>query len=229
METTRDQVLRIIRQRREATIAQIAETLAMSQAAIRRHLDGLRADGMVDVRFERHNIGRPSLLFFATERGEEAVAHGYLQLLSRLYRHMGKVGAEEIEGKSGRDVIEWALSGVAEEVAADHRGDVRGLTLAERVEETSRALKREGIVDGWQQDGQDFRLVNGDCPYLRLAEMSDAPCRSDRQSIELLVGAPVEQLQRIAAGEPICEYIVRPPDRQPRADEAGQPRAEAKP
>src|SRR5262249_56789875 len=110
----------------------------------------LRADGFVDVRLERHSVGRPSLLFFATARGEEAVTHGYLQLVARLYRHLGRVGPEVIEGKSGKDVIDWALSGVAEEVAADHRSDVRGLTLAERVDETSRALKGEGIVDGWE-------------------------------------------------------------------------------
>ena len=211
METTRDQVLRIVRQRREATIAQIAAALEMSQAAIRRHLDGLRADGLVDVRFERHSVGRPALMFFATERGEESAGHGYLHLVSRLFRHLDKMGADDLDGKSGHDVLELALVGVAEEVAADHRDDVHGFTLAERVDEASRALKREGIVDGWTQEGKNFRLVNGDCPYLRLAEMSDAPCRSDRQSIELLVGAPVEQLQRIAAGEPICEYIVREP------------------
>jgi len=34
METTRDQVLRLVRQRREATIAQIAAALDMSQAAV---------------------------------------------------------------------------------------------------------------------------------------------------------------------------------------------------
>ena len=211
VETTRDQVLRIVRQRREATIAQIAATLEMSQAAIRRHLDGLRADGLVDVRFERHNVGRPALVFFATERGEEAVGHGYLQIVSRLFRRLDKMDANALDGMSGHDVIEFGLAGVAEEVAADHRDDVRGFTLAERVDEASRALKGEGILDGWEQEGKTFRLVNGDCPYLRLAEMSDAPCRSDRQSIELLVRAPVEQLQRIAAGGSICEYIVREP------------------
>src|SRR2546423_2813444 len=156
METTRDQVLRLVRQRREATIAHIATTLDMSQAAIRRHLDGLRADGLVDVRFERHSVGRPSLLFFATEKGEEMVGHGYLQLVSRLFRHLDKIEAGGIDGKSGHDVIELALAGVAEEVAADHRADVRGFTLAERVDETSRALKREGIVDSWQQEGTSF-------------------------------------------------------------------------
>jgi predicted ArsR family transcriptional regulator len=78
------------------------------------------------------------------------------------------------------------------------------------VAETSRALDREGIVDGWRKEGEIYHIVNGDCPYLRLAEMSDVACRSDQRSIELLVGVQVEQTRRIVDGEPVCEYIIRP-------------------
>jgi predicted ArsR family transcriptional regulator len=87
---------------------------------------------------------------------------------------------------------------------------VRGETLDRRIEEASRALNQEGIVDGWEKTGDVFHLVNGDCPYLKLAEISDAACSADRHSIELLVGAEVEQTRRIVDGAPCCEYIVRP-------------------
>ncbi len=210
MESTRDQVLRLVRGRREATVAQLAEAIGLSQPGVRRHLDGLRADGMVGTRFDRHGVGRPSLVFFPTELGDESSGRGYLQLLSRLLRRLGKMETAEVAGSSGREVLERAFAGVAYEVAADHEHDMHGGTLAQRVEETGRALKQEGIVDDWQKEGDAFRLTNGDCPYLRLAEVSDAPCRSDRQSIELLVGASVEQVRRIADGAPMCEYIVRP-------------------
>lgn len=210
METTREQVLKLVRASRQATVAQLAEALSLSQHAVRRHLDGLRADGLLDARLERHGVGRPFLVFFATELGEEAAGKGYFQLLSRLFRRLDKMGPTEVGGSSGRDVLERAFAGLAFEVAEDHRVEVQGNTLGQRVVEASHALKSEGIVDGWQKEGDHFRLVNGDCPYIRLAEMTDAPCRSDRQSIELLVGAPVEQLRRIVDGEPICEYVVRP-------------------
>ena len=74
METTREQILRLVRGHREIGIAQVAETLGVSPAAVRRHLDGLRADGLVDVKLERHGVGRPSLLFFLTDRAEKAPA-----------------------------------------------------------------------------------------------------------------------------------------------------------
>ena len=209
MESTRDQILRHIRGHREVSVAQLTGLLALSPQAVRRHLDGLRADGLIDVRQERHGVGRPALLFFATERGEEFGGRTYLQLLSRMFRHLEKLDAGQVSGATGQQVVDQVFSGIAEEVAADHKAEVRGVTLDQRVEEVSRALQREGIVDGWSKDGDAFFLVNGECPYLRLAEMSEAACNADRHSIELLVGADVEQTKRIVEGALICEYIVR--------------------
>jgi predicted ArsR family transcriptional regulator len=210
VESTRDQILRQIRGHREMTVAQLAETLQLSPQAVRRHLDGLRADALIDVKQVRHGVGRPALMFFVTERGEELGGRTYVQLLSRMFRHLEKLDAGKVSGASGKQVVEQVFSGIAEEVAADHRAEVRGETLDQRVEEASRALHQEGIVDGWERDGEWFHLVNGDCPYLKLAEISDAACSADRHSIELLVGAQVEQTRRIVDGAPCCEYIVRP-------------------
>ena len=192
------------------TVAQLAESLKLSPQAVRRHLDGLRADALIDVRQERHGVGRPSLVFFVTERGEEMGGRTYVQLLSRMFRHLEKLDAGQVSGATGRQVVDQVFVGIAEEVAADHRAEVRGATLDLRIEEASRALRQEGIVDGWEKDGDAFHLVNGDCPYLKLAELSEAACSADRYSIELLVGANVEQTRRIVDGAPCCEYIVRP-------------------
>jgi DeoR family suf operon transcriptional repressor len=209
--STREQVLRIVRGQKEVTVAQVAEAVGLSQQAVRRHLDTLRADALVDVRLARHGVGRPALVFFATERSEEHSGRTYLQLMSRLMRHLEKVDSVELSGATGHQVLDRVFAGIAEEVAADHVSEVRGHTLDQRVAQVSRALEGEGIVDSWTRvaDGA-YQIVNGECPYLRLAAMSDAPCRADQHSIELLVGAPVTQTKRIVDGSPVCEYIVRP-------------------
>jgi len=208
METTREQVLRLVGGHREATVGQLADALDLSQAAVRRHLDALRGDGLVDVKLARHGVGRPALLFFVTARGAELAGRAYAHLLSRLVRRFE--GMDALTVGSGPELLDRAFSGVAAEIAAEHQSEVHGTSLAERVAATSRALAGEGIVDGWQKEGSVFKLVNGDCPYLKLAESSSLPCRSDRESIELLVGARVEQTRRIVDGAPICEYVVQP-------------------
>jgi DeoR family suf operon transcriptional repressor len=192
------------------TVAQLAESLKLSPQAVRRHLDGLRADALIDVRQVRHGVGRPSMVFFVTERGEEMGGRTYVQLLSRMFRHLEKLDAGQVSGATGRQVVDHVFAGIAEEVAADHRAEVRGETLDQRIQEASRALNQEGIVDGWEKEGDAYHLVNGDCPYLKLAEMSEAACSADLHSIELLLGVHVEQTKRIVDGAPCCEYIVKP-------------------
>ncbi len=211
MESTREQILRYVRGRRETTVAQLAESLQLSQQAVRRHLDGLRADGLVDVRQERHGVGRPTLLFYTTERGEELAGRTYLQMLTRLFKHLEKLDASQVSGSDGKQVLEQVFSGIASEMAADHIGEVRSSAMDQRIDEVSKALEREGIVDSWEKlDNGTYQIVNEECPYLRLAELSDAACKSDKRSIELLIGAEVEQTLRIVDGAPVCEYIVRP-------------------
>ena len=198
----------MVRGRKEATVADFADRFDVSHQAVRRHLDGLRADGLIDSRQVRHGVGRPSLVFFPTELGDERSGRTYLQLLGRLFRHF-----ENDEGDSaGRETLEYVFSGIAAEVAAEHVAEVRGKTLDERVPQVSHALEGEGIVDGWHKEGDAFHMLNSECPYLRLAEMSDAPCHSDRRSIELLIGQPVEQTSRIIDGSPVCEYVVQSED-----------------
>ena len=209
MESTREQVLRYVRGHREATVAQLATALELSQQAVRRHLDGLRADGLIEARIERHGVGRPALLFSATQAGIEASGRTYAQLMSRLVRHLERSEALPVEGGSGHDVLEQVFGGIAAEVAADHASEIHGDTLEQRVASVAKALDGEGIVDGWHKEGELVHIVNSECPYLRLAEMSDVACRSDQKSIELLVGVHVEQTRRIVDGEPVCEYIIR--------------------
>lgn len=206
VESTREQVLRYVRGHRETTVARLAEALGLTVQAVRRHLDSLRADGLVAVRQERHGIGRPALVFTITEKGEEMASRGYVQLMSRLVRHLEKLDAVPTGGR----ILEQVFAGIAQEVAAEHEAEVRSPRLDERVAEVSRALAEEGIVDGWKKIGEGvYQLMNGECPYLRVAEMSSAACLSDRRSIELLVGAPVEQTSRIVDGALRCEYLVR--------------------
>ena len=44
--------------RGEATVGVIADALSMNQANIRRHLEVMRAEGLVDITIEKHEVGR---------------------------------------------------------------------------------------------------------------------------------------------------------------------------
>jgi predicted ArsR family transcriptional regulator len=208
MESTREQVLHMLQARGGATVAALAQELSVGQASVRRHLDHLRVDGLVDVRMERHGVGRPAFVFYPTERAEERTPAGYPRLLSRLYSELRGLNEGEVRGRDGEQVLRAMFEGVAEQVAREHESEVGAQSLEGRVAQTSQALKREGIVDAWNKTGDGYHLTNSACPYRQAAQHSHGPCELDRKAIELLIGAPVRQVSRIADGQLACEYIV---------------------
>ena len=210
MESTRDQILGLLREKGEAAVVELANILEMSPAAVRRHLDGLRAEGLVDVKSRRHPIGRPSFVFYLTERAEERDSVGYSRLLLRMFRELTELRQDEVSGQGGHEVLDKVFEGVAQRVAQEHRPEVLGASLEEKVAQISEALKAEGILDAWTKEAGSFRLLNSSCPYRRAAKATTGPCDLDRLAIQLLLGVPVEQVGRVIEGHPYCEYVVRP-------------------
>jgi predicted ArsR family transcriptional regulator len=208
MESTKEQVLHLLQARGGATVAALAQTLGVGQASVRRHLDHLRVEGMADVRIERHGVGRPAFIFYTTEDAEERTPTGYSRLLSRLYKGLGALDVDQVRGRDGAQVLRTVLQGVSQQVAREHQVDVTADTLDGRVAQTTESLRREGIVDHWEREGEAYRLTNSACPYRQAAQAAHGTCELDRRAIELLVAAPVRQVSRIVDGQPACEYIV---------------------
>jgi predicted ArsR family transcriptional regulator len=199
MKSTRDLMRDLLSARGEATVGEIARELGLNQANIRRHLEVMRAEGLVDVRIQRHEIGRPAYVYRLTERAEELSGH-YPRLVKRM--------VHQLAGKDDR-LLDEVFEGVAHDIAGAYRSSVTGATVQERVAQTSEALRDEGIVDHWRKDSDGFHLMNTTCPYRKAAEASQAPCHADHRTVELLVGAPVEQVSRMVEGHAMCEYVVR--------------------
>ncbi|MGE5595766.1 MAG: helix-turn-helix transcriptional regulator [Hyphomicrobiales bacterium] len=197
MQGTRDRILDLVIERREARVEELADELGITTAAVRRHLDHLRADGLVGLRRVKQPMGRPYHAYFPTELAVGSVASA--ELLERM-----------LVGLSRRDdVIVEVSESIAESLASKHRSEIAALDPGDRVVQVTERLRREGILESWRAEADGFRLVNGSCPYRKAAEISKLPCESDRKAIALLLGQDVEQLNRIVDGSPVCEYLVR--------------------
>lgn len=209
MERTRDQVIRILHERGECSVADLAEAIGVSAGSIRRHVDLMVADGLLDARLERKPRGRPVTRYSLSEAGEEqSSSEHYQRLLGRLSPALIALSAEEIGGADGSAVLERMFDHVAESVAAQYEPRVRGESLGERVHQVTLALSEEGILEEVEDAGEFFRLRNTGCPYRSTAAENHACCTADRRTIELLLGTPVEQVTTVAAGSTVCEYLV---------------------
>src|SRR5262249_12079050 len=85
---------RLIREHGPATAAGLSARLGLTQAAIRRHLDNLLADGMIEAREARcygsRGRGRPARLFAITDPGRSAFEHAYDDLATSALRFLAE-------------------------------------------------------------------------------------------------------------------------------------------
>lgn len=213
MERTRDEIVGLLAERGECSVAELAAEIGVSAGSVRRHLDILVAEGMLVSRLERQPRGRPLARYTLSVQAEERTSgEHYQRLLARLSPALKALPAEAIEGHDGVDLVDRLFDQVALAVAEEHRPEVTGRTLPERVRQTLQALSSEGILQEVEDAGAYFRLRNSGCPFRSTAAETHACCSADRRAIELLLGVPVEQVTTVAAGGHECEYLVRKDD-----------------
>jgi predicted ArsR family transcriptional regulator len=212
MERARDELVRILHERGDSSVAELAEAMGVSQGSVRRHLDIMGGAGLVESRRERRPRGRPLTVYSLSEAGEErsSAAH-YSRLLDHIYPALTDLDAGEISGAAGTAILRRVFEGVAQRVADDRAPLVRSEELDGRVAEVVGALREVGVLNDVVDEGDAFRLSSLGCPCRSTAQETDAACEADRYSIELLLGAPVEQIATIAGGSSYCEYLVKKP------------------
>lgn len=209
MQRTRDEVVRVLHEQGAGSVSEIAAALGVSEGAIRRHMDIIQAEGLVDATLERHGRGRPAVRYSLSEAGEEhAAARHYSRLLDRLYPALAELSPESVDGEPGTVVLERVFEQVASDMAREYAPQVRSEDLSERVEQVAEALRDDGILRDVVDEGEVFRLRNVGCPYRSAARETHHACATDRRVIELLLERPVEQVATAVGGSLTCEYLV---------------------
>lgn len=208
MKGSRVEIVELLRRHGELTVQGLVEHLQLAPAALRRHLDILAGEGTIDVRSVKQATGRPHYVYRLTDAAYERMSTGYPRLMERLIE---EAAALPQRSRKGNVLLDTLFAGISDRLVADHKYEVRGQTIRDRVESVTTALREEGILEDWSEEPDGFHLYNGNCPYHRAARASSGRCcASERRAIALLLDAEVEQVGRIAEGGSVCEYIVRP-------------------
>jgi predicted ArsR family transcriptional regulator len=98
--STRDAVARSVLENGPSTAVVLGERLGLTPAGIRRHLDLLVADGILEAR-EPHQAlsrgrGRPSKVFVMTDSGREKFEHSYDDLAVAALKFMSAQSGEHL-------------------------------------------------------------------------------------------------------------------------------------
>ncbi|MEV1175978.1 helix-turn-helix domain-containing protein [Nonomuraea sp. NPDC049784] len=205
--TTRARVARLILEHGPVAAAALGERLGLTPAAVRRHLDVLLTDGMIEPRMVRprgqRGRGRPAKLFAITDAGRSAFVHAYDDLAESALRYIGERMGEQAVADFARSQVSGLLRRL-EPV-------MRTVPADQRVQVLAQALSAEGYAASASKakSGGD-QLCQHHCPVAHAAAEFPQLCEAETEAFAQLLGTPVQRLATIAHGDGVCTTHVSP-------------------
>ena len=108
MEGSRLQILKILQKNGKTSVNGLPGNMGLAVGTVRRHLDILQRDGLVNYVAIRKQTGRPENSFYLTDEGQEALPKGYTRLLGLIISELAVLRPEDIEDW-GRDKLLGAV------------------------------------------------------------------------------------------------------------------------
>jgi predicted ArsR family transcriptional regulator len=199
--TTRARVARLILEHGPISASALGQRLGLTPAAVRRHLDHLLGEGMIEVRRSRPHTargrGRPAKLFVITDAGRSAFEHAYDDLATSALRFLAeRIGEEAVAEFSRRQLGDLeARYGAAMRAVPPHQ---RVRALAEALSADGYAAAAGTAPAGGQQ------LCQHHCPVAHVAAEFPQLCEAETAAFGRLLGVPVQRLATIAHGDGVC-------------------------
>ncbi|MBM4791031.1 ArsR family transcriptional regulator [Streptomyces sioyaensis] len=209
---TRNKVARSILDHGPSTAAELALRLELTQAAVRRHLDALAAEGVVEPREKRvygtRGRGRPARAFALTDCGRDAFDQAYDQLATDALRWIAQSAGGGEKGEAA--VAAFARARLAAQ-AEGYRKEVEAAEPQARTEALAKALTADGYAATARsapnpQLGE--QLCQHHCPVAHVAEQYPQLCEAETEVFSRLLGTHVQRLATIAHGDGVCTTFV---------------------
>jgi predicted ArsR family transcriptional regulator len=204
---TRERVARSLLVDGPSTAAVLAERLALTPAAVRRHLDQLVEEGAAEARDPRpgshRGRGRPAKAFALTERGREGFDQQYDDLAVSALRFVA-----ETAGEAG--VREFA-----QRRAAFIKQGFESVCAADPSLSPAQALARVFSDAGYAASVRELPIVAAGeqlcqqhCPVSHVAHEFPQLCEAETAAISQVLGTHVQRLATIAHGDGVCTTCI---------------------
>ncbi|MGI9032233.1 MAG: helix-turn-helix transcriptional regulator [Acidimicrobiales bacterium] len=205
--TTRGKLLLQLRKHPGTTVAELASRLGLTGMGVRRHLDALDAEGLVETtECTRRTRGRPASGWRLSATGLEQFPRRYdaiaLDVLEDMAEHAGPDAVAAVfERRTDKLVGEY------NDALADRR------SLPDRVAGLTKIRDDAGYLAECAADTDGtLVLTENNCAVHKVAEHHPAVCAMELALIRRVLGPDVEvtRTAHTMAGDAVCSYCIRP-------------------
>lgn len=183
------------------TVQALCDLLGITAMAVRRHLQVLQNDGLIESRMERQSRGRPTYKYKLSAKAESLFPSGFqtlaMDLLDAVYDQSGHKGVMDLLTARNRKRM----------LRLKER--VQGKELRDRVSEVSKIFSEDGYMTEWTElENGNFFISQQHCALHDVAKQYRQVCALEPQLMESLLGVKVTREKYMLKDDPVCGYLV---------------------
>jgi DeoR family suf operon transcriptional repressor len=205
VQSTRERILNILKQRGQATVDELSQELALTAVTVRHHLDILRGEGLIapPLTRRRKTPGRPQYAYALAEK-----ASGFFP---KRYDHLAQLILDEVRACLPSEEVEQMMKRIGERIASTAAFSPSA-SLEARLTTAVDFINNLGYMARWESDGDGYLLHIVNCPYEHVSLHDDEICSIDHTLLTHLLGVPPERTSWSAHGDSHCTYAIRSTD-----------------
>lgn len=203
-DSSRERLLRILRQKGPRTVAKLSQELGVTPAAVRQHLARLQAEGWVMPVGLVRGTGRPGRVYGLTPESERFFPQRYDQLALELLEALRRMeGGEALLRRLLRLRRQLWWERYAARLAHD-AWDARMAALLAILEERGTFPELAVLSEG------AYLLTEHHCTVAKVAARFPELCDEEREWLADALQATVERRQCLALGDGSCSFLIVP-------------------
>lgn len=202
MSEARSRVLRYVKAHGWVTRQELAAHLDITREAARQHLQALADDGWLTDAGRRKSSGqgRPATLFALTPAGDHLFPKHYDRLSVEMF--------DTLAESFGDEGVRSLLTSLTDRQVAYWSPRLQGLSLAQRLSALRGIYFEQDPYTYIEPDGDDYLLVERNCPFLNLAVQRPKLCSVTVSVLRRLLGVSVHREHRFQDGDRRCVFRV---------------------
>ena len=203
MSETRMRILQLLKMRASMTVGQLTDALHISQMGVRQHLAILEAEGLVEHYQVKQGRGRPPHVYQLTDEANSLFPTTYANFAVGLMHEVAKFNGPGFINKVFRERMKAQLK--------TYQLRLEGKTLSERVKELARIRDEEGYMARFDENEDDYVLIEHNCPIAVIAEEYPHVCEIELALFRQSLGAKIVREEHLMQGSHRCCYRIPKP------------------
>jgi len=195
-------LLTLMKTKGSLSVNEMAKELRITEMAIRRHLNTLERDGLIEAKLIRQAMGRPMHLYSLTLLADDLFPKNYHQLTLELLGELNSEGFSDLVGQ--------LFEGRKQKLLGKYQGRMEGKALGDRVAELAEIQNNNGYMVKWESDhAGHYVLTEYNCPIAKVAKQYNEACHCELSLFQNLLGARVERTECLTKGGNKCTYLIK--------------------